>query len=322
MQDLNDLYYFARVVEHGGFAAAGRALGIPKSKLSRRVAVLEERLGVRLIRRSTRRFSVTELGLVYYHRCLAVLAEAEAAQGVIENARADPEGVIRVACSPGLLASGIGASIAGFMSANPKVDIQLRAPHRPVDVIGDAYDVVVRPGSIGSEQGSLMTRKLGELSRCIVASPAIFEGRAMARSPAELAAFPTLEFGPVHDEHPYGERTWQLEDKGGQTATVRHRPRMITDDLATLRVAALAGLGVTPLPSPMVEADIAEQRLVHILPDWQPPNELVHAVFSSQRGQLPALRAFLDHLARDCRPYRHGTLAPAEQAGPPAVAAA
>src|SRR6516165_4547404 len=189
MQDLNDLYYFARVVEHGGFAAAGRALGIPKSKLSRRVAVLEERLGVRLIQRSTRRFSVTELGLAYQRRCLAMLAEADAALAVIENVRAEPQGVIRVACPPGLLASGVGASIASYMAAYPKVDIQLRAPHRHVDVIGDGYDVVVHAGSISSEQGSLVTRKLGELSQCIVASPAIFQGHEVARTPAELAAF-------------------------------------------------------------------------------------------------------------------------------------
>ena len=149
MQDLNDLYFFARAVEHGAFAAAGRALGIPRSKLSRRVAVLEERLGVRLIQRSTRRFSVTELGLEYHRRCLAMLAEAEAAQAVIENVRTEPQGVVRVACPPGLLASGIGASITSFMAANPKVEIQLRAPHGYVDVIGDAYDVVVRAGSIG-----------------------------------------------------------------------------------------------------------------------------------------------------------------------------
>jgi len=308
MQDLNDLYFFARAVEHGGFAAAGRALGIPRSKLSRRVAVLEERLGVRLIQRSTRRFSVTELGLEYHRRCLAMLAEAEAAQAVIENVRTEPQGVVRVACPPGLLASGIGASITSFMAANPKVEIQLRAPHGYVDVIGDAYDVVVRAGSIGPEAGSMVARKLGELSLCIVASPAIFDGHAAPQTPDELALFPTLEFGRLHEEQAYGVRAWQLEDRAGQTVTVRHRPRMITDDLATLRVAALTGLGVTPLPSPMVESDIGERRLIHLLPDWQLPNEMVHAVFSSRHGQLPALRALLDHLAKQCTPYRYGTL--------------
>jgi len=308
MQDLNDLYFFARAVEHGGFAAAGRALGIPRSKLSRRVAVLEERLGVRLIQRSTRRFSVTELRLEYHRRCLAMLAEAEAAQTVIENVHTEPQGVVRVACPPGLLASGIGASITSFMASNSKVEIQLRAPHGYVDVIGDAYDVVVWAGSIGPEPGSMVARKLGELSLCIVARPAIFDGHAAPQTPDELALFPTLEFGRLHEEQAYGVRAWQLEDRAGQTVTVRHRPRMITDDLATLRVAALTGLGVTPLPSPMVESDIGERRLIHLLPDWQLPNEMVHAVFSSRHGQLPALRALLDHLAKQCTPYRYGTL--------------
>ena len=306
--DLNDLFFFAHVVEHGGFAAAGRALGIPKSRLSRRVAALEERLGVRLIQRSTRRFSVTELGLLYHRRCVAVLVEAEAAQAVIDNMRAEPQGVIRVACPPGLLACGLGGSIAGFMAVNPKVEIQLRAPHRHVDVIGDGYDVVIRPGSIGPDQGSLVARKLGELSRCIVANPAILTGHPAPQTPAELVRFPTLEFSVIHDEHLYGERTWQLEDGDGQVATLRHRPRMITDDLAALRLAALAGLGVALLPNPMVDPDISANRLVQILPGWWPPNEMVHAVFPSRRGQLPSLRALLDYLARECTPYRHGTL--------------
>ena len=100
MQDLNDLYYFAQVVEHGGFAPAGRALGMPKSKLSRRIALLEERLGVRLIQRSTRHFSVTDIGQTYYVHCNAMLVEAEAAQEAIDVTRSEPRGTVRLFGSP------------------------------------------------------------------------------------------------------------------------------------------------------------------------------------------------------------------------------
>jgi len=115
MQDLNDLYYFVQVVDHGGFAAAGRALGLQKSRLSRRILMLEERLGVRLLNRSSRRFSVTEIGREFYNRCVAMLVEAEAAEHVVAEVSAEPRGIIRVSCPVALLSFQFGALIAQFM---------------------------------------------------------------------------------------------------------------------------------------------------------------------------------------------------------------
>src|SRR5688572_22986132 len=123
MQDLNDLYYFVQVVDHGGFAAAARAIGIQKSKLSRRILLLEERLGVRLLNRSSRRFSVTEIGREFYDRCAAMLIEAEAAEQVIAETRTEPRGVIRVSCPVALVSSQFGALIAQFMVENPAVEV-------------------------------------------------------------------------------------------------------------------------------------------------------------------------------------------------------
>ena len=117
MQDLNDLYYFVQVVDHGGFAPAGRALGMPKSKFSRRIALLEERLGVRLIQRSTRRFAVTELGQTYYTHARAMLVEAEAAEDAIRRAHAEPRGVVRMSCPVTLLEASVGPMLAAFLQA-------------------------------------------------------------------------------------------------------------------------------------------------------------------------------------------------------------
>ena len=125
MQDLNDLYYFVQVVDHGGFAPAGRALGVPKSKLSRRIAVLEDRLDTRLINRSTRRFTVTELGLEYYRHCVAMLVEAEAAQEVIDRSRAEPRGVVRLSCPPGLIYFHVGQLLVRFMARYPHVKVEI-----------------------------------------------------------------------------------------------------------------------------------------------------------------------------------------------------
>jgi DNA-binding transcriptional LysR family regulator len=123
MQDLNDLFFYAQVIEHGGFAPAGRALNVPKSKLSRRIAVLEERLGVRLIQRSTRRFSVTEIGQEYYRHCLAMLVEAEAAQEVIDRNKAEPQGIVRMSCPAALMHYQLGEMVSRFMAKHPKVQV-------------------------------------------------------------------------------------------------------------------------------------------------------------------------------------------------------
>jgi DNA-binding transcriptional LysR family regulator len=144
MQDLNDLYYFVSVVDHGGFAAAGRALGLQKSKLSRRILQMEERLGVRLLNRSSRRFSVTDTGRRFYDRCVAMLVEAEAAEQVIAQVRAEPRGVVRMSCTIGLLNFQFGALIAKFMVANPAVEVHLESTNRPVDVIAEGFDVAIR----------------------------------------------------------------------------------------------------------------------------------------------------------------------------------
>ena len=144
--DLNDLFYFAMVVEHGGFSQAGRALAMPKSKLSRRVALLEERLGVRLIQRSTRRFSVTEVGQDYYRHCKAMLVEAEAAEEAIAMSRAEPRGTIRLACPIAILHARIGTMLADFLALHPQVTVQLDATNRRVDVVGEGMDVAIACG--------------------------------------------------------------------------------------------------------------------------------------------------------------------------------
>src|SRR5688572_17786186 len=144
MQDLNDLYYFVQVVDHGGFAPAARALGLQKSRLSRRMLALEGRLGVRLLNRSSRRFSVTEIGREFYERCVAMLVEAEAAEQVIAEVSAEPRGVIRVSCPIALIGFQFGALVAKFMAENPAVEIHLEATNRRVDVLAEGFDVAIR----------------------------------------------------------------------------------------------------------------------------------------------------------------------------------
>lgn len=291
MQDLNDLYYYVQVVDHGGFAPAGRALGMPKSKLSRRIALLEERLGTRLIQRSTRRFSVTEIGQTYYGHCKAMLVQAEAADEAIALTQAEPRGIVRMTCPVALLDTRIADMVAAFMVANPRVEIHLEETNRRVDVVGESIDVAIRVRPPPLEDSDLVMRVLADRGQCLVACPRLLAG-GIPKVPADLAGLPSMDLGLPQHEH-----VWNLFGPGGAHAAIRHQPRLVTRGMMALRAAAVAGVGVVQLPSMMVREQIERGELVHVIQGWAPQREIIHAVFPSRRGLLPAVRALIDFLA-------------------------
>jgi DNA-binding transcriptional LysR family regulator len=293
VQDLNDLYYLVQVVEHGGFAPAGRAIGVPKSKLSRRIALLEERLGVRLIQRSTRRFSVTDIGQTYYEHSKAMLVEAEADQEAIDIAHAQPQGVVRMTCPIALLHADVGTMLAAFMADYPRVEVHLEATNRRVDPVGEGIDVALRVRPPPIEDSDLVMRVLGNRGQCLVASAALVAQRGLPGAPVELADWPSLGMGSAQSNH-----VWDLVGPDGAEVTVRHTPRFITGDMIALRSAALAGIGVVQLPDMMVRAELAQGDLVFVMAGWAPRPGIVHAVFPSRRGLLPAVRALIDYLGQ------------------------
>lgn len=291
MLDLNDLYLFAKVVEHGGFAAASRVLGVPRSKLSRRVASLEDRLGARLIQRSTRRFAVTEIGQEYYRHCLAMLVEATAAQEVIDRTRSSPQGTVRVSCPSSLLYFQVGDMLARFMAECPKVEVQLESTNRRVDVIQEGFDIAIRVRFPPLEESDLVMKTLAESQQRLVASPQILASRPRPLVPADLVMMPSLSWIA-----PYQEHQWSLDGPNGATAVIRHHPRYVTEDMVALRAAALRGIGIVQMPLMMVSQDLLDGTLIDVLPGWAPKPGIVHAVFPSRRGLLPSVRALLDFL--------------------------
>ncbi len=292
MRDLNDLYYYVQVVEHGGFAPAGRALGVPKSKLSRRIALLEERLGVRLIQRSTRRFAVTEIGQTYYTHCKAMLVEADAAEEAIALTQAEPCGIVRMSCPGALLDARVAPMVAAFMAQYPRVQIHLEETNRRVDVVGEGMDLALRVRPPPIDDSDLVMRVLGERDQCLVASPLLLEKTGVPQVPADLAGLPSMDLGRPQNEH-----QWALTGPDGAQASIHHQPRFITQGMLALRTAAVAGVGIVQLPRMMVVGHCQRGELVEVLPGWAPRREIIHAVFASRRGLLPSVRALLDFLA-------------------------
>jgi len=294
--DLNDLTFFAAVVANGGFSAAGRALDLPKSRISRRVAALEQRLGVRLVERSTRRFNVTEVGQDVYRHARAALAEAEAIEEVASRLRAEPQGLVRVSCPQGadrLLA----AELPRFLDRHPKLRLQIIVSNRRVDLIEEAVDVAIRVRDKLDTDADLQVRIIGRTSPMLVATPAFLDTRGRPRTPAELAGYPTLS--PT--ERPGLDR-WTLVNEKGDEETVVHEPRLSSSEFSLLRQAALDGAGIAFLAEYACREPLVDGRLERVLPAWAGREGIFHLVFTSRRGLLPGVRAVIDLVAETLDP--------------------
>lgn len=294
MQDLNDFVWFVKVVDHGGFAAAGRALDQPKSKLSRRIAQLEERLGVRLIQRTTRQFTVTEVGHTFYQHCKAMLVEAEAAEEAVAALQAEPRGIVRITCPVTLLHVHVGPMLARFMVRYPGINLQLEATNRRVDLVGEGVDVAIRVRPRPFDDSDLVLRVLADRGHCLVAGPTLIEQMGKPSAPSELSEWPGLSMGASKQVH-----KWDLCGPEGAKAEIHYTPRFITSDMLALREAAAAGVGVVQLPILMVKDQLASGELVRVLEQWEPRREVIHAVYPSRRGLLPSVRTLVDFLTEE-----------------------
>jgi DNA-binding transcriptional LysR family regulator len=291
VQDLNDMFYFAEVVQQGGFAAAGRALGLPKSRLSRRVAELEARLGVRLLQRTTRSLSLTSVGEAYYRHCLAMRAEAAAADEAVQHMRAEPRGTVRVSCPVTMAQGRLGAVLPQFMAEHPQVRIEMEVTNRVVDVVEEGVDVALRVRASLDDSGSLVVKRLSTSAGLLVAAPSLLQRQGVPQQPEDLTRLDSVAMAAVE-----GRSTIRLVNDSGAEWVWQHHPRFVANDLQTLRLAVMAGVGATFLPQSMCANEVAEGRLTHVLPGWGLPPSHVHAVFASRRGLVPAVRHFLDFL--------------------------
>jgi DNA-binding transcriptional LysR family regulator len=293
MIDLNELYLFAQVVDQKSFASAARLLGVPKSTLSRKISQLEERLGVRLLQRSTRQLSVTDIGQVYYQHCAGIIAEAEAAQDAIDSAQAEPRGRLRVTCPVSLMQSYMSRIVADYLITFPRVTVDLEATNRRVDIVEEGVDIALRVRFPPLEDTGLVMKRLAMSHQVIVASPALLERLGTPDSPGRLADYPSMALASIRSR-----LTWDLAQDRKDKVSIVFSPRYVTDDMAALALAAQNSVGIVQLPFYMVQDQLRAGSLISLMPDWPPAAGIIHAVFSSRRGQSPAMRSFVDFIAK------------------------
>lgn len=297
--NLNDLQWFVRVVDHGGFAAAARALEVPKSTLSKRVAQLEATLGVRLIQRSSRVFVVTDTGQAFYRHAAAMLIEAEAAENVVRGLQAEPAGIVRITASVTTAQLVLAELLPGLAVRYPKLQVMLHATDRFVDLVQEGFDIGVRDHSAPLPDSDLVQRRVGYEPFYTVAAPAYLAARGTPVHPGELTGHDALLLSPA----PSAQVWTFLRD--GEAMGVRPVPRFFADEPWTLLRAALAGVGIGCLPRGLCQPDIEAGRLVRLLADFRYGASMTTTLLiSHRRGQLPSVRAAVDFLAEGLARYR------------------
>lgn len=285
--DLNQLLVFVRVVQLGSLSEAARRLELPKSTVSRRLADLEDRIGERLVQRTTRKLAVTEAGRVLFERVAPAMSEIEEAEGALAGMHGAPRGLLRVAAPMSVRA--LGPIIAEFLRRHPGVEVEMVCSDRRVDLVEERFDVAIRAGAL--VDSSLVARRLGSARSLLVASPAYRKRSGLPEAPAELAAHACIAFGGGA-----APRVWTL-DSAGKRVDVRVRPRLTVNDLELVREAALGGVGIASLPQMLCADDLRKGRLVHLLAEWASPEVPVHALYPTRRQLAPKVIAFVDLLA-------------------------
>ncbi|ENV76262.1 LysR family transcriptional regulator [Acinetobacter ursingii] len=291
LTDLDDFYCFALVVEHGGFSAAERATDIPKSKLSRRVYNLEERLGVRLIQRSSRHFAVTEIGMNVYRHAQVMMNAAQAAHDLVDHLSVKPRGVIKVTVPVDIAQNQLTKILPDFLKLYPEIRVQLIISNRRFDVINEGIDIALRVRSNLDDDPSLVIRQFSTIEQHIFASQAYLNEYGSIKKPEDLTQHRILSLADDHLDQQI-----ILHNKENQQEKVKVNPVIMASNLLMLANLASQNCGVALLPDTIASEYVRTGELVRILPDWKAPHGIFHAVYPSRRGQLPAVRVFIDYL--------------------------
>lgn len=289
MLNLNDLLIFVRVVDHGGFAAAGRALGIPKSTLSKRLSELEKVIGVRLVQRTSRSFAVTEIGRDFHRHAAAMLIEAEAAEHVIKGRLAEPSGTVRITASVPIAQFRLAPLLPRLAASYPKIRIMLDVSDRFVDIVQEGFDIAIRNHFAPLPNTDLVQRRVDYDPAWLVASADYIQEKGMPSRPVDANGLDGLMAS-------LSDRVWTLHDGEGADAEITPSPRYFANETVSLLEAAKAGLGVACLAGSVCAPLIESGALVRILPDWTARGVATTLLMPHRRGQLPSVRVVADRL--------------------------
>ncbi|MBI4968374.1 MAG: LysR family transcriptional regulator [Rhodospirillales bacterium] len=295
--NLSGMAIFARVVEEKGFSAAASALGLSKSAISKQLAKLEDRLGVRLLNRTTRRLSLTDAGAAYYERAARILAEAAEADRAMSALVEAPRGLLRVNAPMSFGVRHLGPALPDFLAQHPEVSIDLALNDRVVDLVDEGFDLAIRITKM--PDSSLVARKLADSRRLLCGAPDYFRKRGKPSRPAQLKDHNCLIYSytaPAED--------WRFTGPEG-VETVRVAGSLRANNGDILREAMLAGLGIAPMPSFLVGDDLRAGRLELALPGYEVSGSGIYAVYPHGRHLLAKVRVFIDYLAARFgpRPY-------------------
>ncbi|MBT9384113.1 LysR family transcriptional regulator [Pseudooceanicola sp. CBS1P-1] len=292
MDRLTEMEAFATVVDQGGFTDAARKMGISKSAVSKHVSALEARLGVRLLNRTTRRVSPTEIGLAYYDRARRVLEDAGEADALVTAMHAAPSGHLRISVGTDFGVTHMGPVVADFLQLYPDVSVSLDLNNRPVDVLAEGFDMAVRIG-IGPPPQGLTARTLAQTARMLVASPSYLQAAGRPQRIDDLSEHRLLHYADAA-----GGPSWQLTALSGEKRTIRAAGVLTVNDGRALLQAAQEGLGIGFLPAFLCQPALRERRLDEVLPELPRETLQVQALHAPGAITQPKLRLFVEHLAR------------------------
>ena len=289
MDRLTSLTAFVRVVDNGGFSAAGRRLNMSTTMVSNHVQALEERLGARLLHRTTRKVNLTEVGRAYYDRAVQILADLEQADDVAGALQSTPRGTLRIYTATHIVPF-VAPVVTEFLTAYPEVKVDLSMGERVIDLIDEGFDVAIR--LTPPPDTSLIVRSLATWRHVLCCSPAYLEQHGPPRQLSELADRNCIR----HALYPY-EDGWRFVDRKGTPASVRVSGNLFSNSGETLRIAALQGVGISLAPGFLVTDDLESGRLIRLLPEYRPVEFSMNAVYPHRHHLSAKVRSFIDLLA-------------------------
>jgi LysR family transcriptional regulator, regulator for bpeEF and oprC len=293
--DFNDTLMFVKVVEKGSFTAAALALGVPKATLSRKVTELEQRLGVRLLKRTTRKLGLTEAGTVFYERSARIAQDLSEAESAVSQLNSSPRGWLRFTSPYSLGTDAITPLLPEFMARYPDVRVEMHLTNDKIDLVGSEMDVALRIGSL--PDSSLSARRLATIGMHVYASPDYLARHGEPLQPADLEHHRALAFS---QQRHHGRYIWELSN-GGQKVDAQVNPVLVANDPPSLFNALVSGVGLALLGDPFGKAALEHGRLRRVLNPWVGPTLELNAVFPPGRMHTPKVKAFVDFLSENLK---------------------